>query len=206
MHRDIKTENILLSGDGVVKIGDLGLACKMIDPIMAAFRPQQYTLNVVTLWYRAPEILLGDRRYTSQIDLWSVGCIMAEFWKRHAIMQGTNEYHQLELISKLCGTIDAKAWPNVVDLKHFQTIKVPGPYERCTLKYLNNVLPDVNANNFFDSLMRYDPEKRLNAWTALNDEFFYLEPLPLENLKQFVERITPLMKDRLIPPTIGQFK
>lgn len=193
MHRDIKTENILLTANGIVKIGDLGLSCQTVDPISMSFKPPQYSLNVVTLWYRAPEILLGDREYTNQIDLWSVGCIMGEFWKREPIMRGTNEYNQLELISKLCGTIDAKVWPNVTNLKHYQSIKVPGPFQRCTRTFLKNAMPDEDANNFFDSLMQYDPEKRLNAWNALNDNFFYSDPLPMQNLKKFMERITPLM-------------
>lgn len=193
MHRDIKTENILLSADGAVKVGDLGLSRVMADPIEISFNPPEYTLNVVTLWYRAPEILLGDRQYTNKVDLWSVGCIMAEFWKRQAIMPGKSDHNQIELISKLCGTIDQNAWPNVINLMHFRNVKLPGPFQRRTKTFLSNVMLDEAANNFFDSLLEYDPEKRPNAWQALNDNFFYSEPLPLRNLKPFIERVTPLM-------------
>lgn len=150
MHRDIKSENILLTAQGVVKIGDFGLSRQMTDT--ADSGPQQYTINVVTLYYRAPELLLGDRKYTSQVDMWSVGCVMGEFWKRRPIMQGANEFKQLELISKLCGTIDATSWPNVVNLSGFQNMKIPGSHRRLTPMFLNNNALSQNeeANNFFD--------------------------------------------------------
>lgn len=192
MHRDIKTENILLTANGIAKVGDLGLARVFDDPITCSFNPQ-YSLNVVTLWYRAPEILLGDTQYTSQIDLWSVGCIMGEFWARRPILQGKTDYDQLKLISELCGTIDAESWPNVATLRLFQNFKLPGPFERRTRSYLARTMENEEAKDFFDSLMVYNPEKRLNAWTALNDTFFYTEPLPSEDLRAFLERITPWM-------------
>lgn len=71
IHRDIKSANILYNNKGEVKIADFGLARKEIPKI-------NYTNRVVTLWYRAPELLLGDRKYSTKIDLWSAGCFLAE--------------------------------------------------------------------------------------------------------------------------------
>ncbi|PIO54564.1 hypothetical protein TELCIR_24072, partial [Teladorsagia circumcincta] len=71
---------------------------------------QLYTNRVVTLWYRPPELLLGDRQYTTSIDMWGAGCIMAELWTRSPIMQGDTEQKQLTMICNLCGSIDKDSW------------------------------------------------------------------------------------------------
>ena len=103
LHRDIKAANILITKHGSLKLADFGLA--------RAFsvnnkEKNRYTSRVVTLWYRPPELLLGERNYGPPIDMWGVGCIMAEMWTRAPILQGRAEIHQLQLINCLCGTID----------------------------------------------------------------------------------------------------
>lgn len=79
MHPDLKPANILITKEGSVKLADLGPARRMISNLTDNDR---YSPNVVSLWYRAPEILLGDRRYGCAVDMWSVGCIMAQMWSR----------------------------------------------------------------------------------------------------------------------------
>lgn len=74
-------------------------------------KPNKYTNRVVTLWYRPPELLLGERNYSTPVDLWGAGCIMAELWTRSPIMQGTSEQHQLTLITQLCGSLTPDQWP-----------------------------------------------------------------------------------------------
>lgn len=79
---------------------------------------------MVTLWYRPPELLLGERNYGPPIDLWGAGCIMAEMWTRRPIMPGTTEQTQLMMISQLCGSITPEVWPNVVTLDLYNKLKL----------------------------------------------------------------------------------
>lgn len=195
MHRDFKTENILLSVNGVVKIADFGLSRKLIDP-STSFEHVKYTSEVVTQWYRAPEILLGETRYNESIDMWSVGCIMGEFWQRAAILQGDKQIEQIRLISRLCGSMTPANWPNIVNLSVYKSIVQLPKSMRQTRIFLKHKLPivtDDQANHFFDRLMICNPDKRMSAEQALNDEFFYCEPLPVRNLDNFMSRAIPIL-------------
>lgn len=195
MHRDLKTENILVTTDGVAKIADFGLSRKMNDP-HATLEKQKFTPNVVTQWYRAPEILLGDPYYNESVDLWSFGCVMGEFWYRTPILPGANEIHQIKLISKLCGPLTPEVWPNIVNSKMYQQIGQLPMNTRITRIFLKQKMPIVKgdqANNLFDRLLGCNPEKRLSARAALNDEFFYSDPLPVKSLRQFMKGIIPTL-------------
>lgn len=79
---------------------------------------------MVTLWYRPPELLLGERNYGSSIDIWGAGCIMAEMWTRSPILQGNTEQAQLNLISQLCGSITPTVWPGVEDLELYNKMEL----------------------------------------------------------------------------------
>lgn len=195
MHRDLKSENILLTVDGVVKIADLGMSRKFSDPFIAVEK-ERFSPNVVTQWYRAPEILLGDTYYNESVDIWSFGCVMGEFWNRQAILPGNNEIHQITIITRLCGSMTPENWPNIVNLKMYQTISKMPTSKRLTRIYLKNKAPfvlDDQANDLFDKLLRYNPQKRLSTSNALNDNFFYSYPLPVKNLKTFMSRILPTL-------------
>lgn len=87
MHRDIKGANILISNEGVAKIGDFGLA----RTFYPGNKQAQYTNRVVTLWYRAPELLLGARNYSDTLDTWSMGCVFAEMVLQHVLFPGDKE-------------------------------------------------------------------------------------------------------------------
>ena len=89
---------------------------------MTVFR---YTNRVVTLWYRPPELLLGERNYGPPVDMWGAGCIMAEMWTRSPIMQGNTEQHQLTLIAQLCGAIQPDVWPGVEQLDLYSKMEIP---------------------------------------------------------------------------------
>lgn len=196
MHRDLKTENILVTADGVAKIADFGLSRKMNDP-NAMLEKQKFTPNVVTQWYRAPELLFGDPHYNESVDLWSFGCVMGEFWYRTAILQGANEIHQIRLISKLCGPLTPQVWPNIVKSKIYQQISESlSENKRITRTFLKQkppIVKDDQANNLFDKLLGCNPEKRLNASNALNDDLFYSDPLPVKSLEQFMKKIIPAL-------------
>lgn len=90
----------------------------------------RYTNRVVTLWYRPPELLLGDRNYGPPVDLWGAGCIMAEMWTRSPIMQGNTEQQQLTLISQLCGSITPEVWPGVEGLDLYNKMELPRGQKR----------------------------------------------------------------------------
>eukprot|EP01060_Flectonema_neradi_P032513 TRINITY_DN5183_c0_g1_i1.p1 TRINITY_DN5183_c0_g1~~TRINITY_DN5183_c0_g1_i1.p1 ORF type:complete len:321 (+),score=21.27 TRINITY_DN5183_c0_g1_i1:59-1021(+) len=114
IHRDIKPPNILVSRNGVVKICDFGISRTCITP------QRTLTREVVTLWYRAPEILLGAQSYTSVIDVWSVGCIMAELLFMCALFKGETEFGQIISIFQTMGTPTTATWPGVDQLPYFQ--------------------------------------------------------------------------------------
>ncbi|KAK6028705.1 kinase domain protein [Ostertagia ostertagi] len=96
LHRDIKCSNILLNNRGELKIADFGLA-----RYYSSDQERLYTNRVITLWYRPPELLLGDEHYGPAIDVWSIGCILGEFFTRKPLFQGNNEAAQLDLISRV---------------------------------------------------------------------------------------------------------
>ena len=89
LHRDLKTSNLLLNNRGQLKIADFGMARYYGDP------PPILTQLVVTLWYRAPELLLGAERYGPEVDMWSIGCIFGELLLKEPLLQGKNEVEQL---------------------------------------------------------------------------------------------------------------
>ena len=97
LHRDLKSSNLLLSHNGILKVGDFGLAREYGSPLQA------YTAVVVTLWYRAPELLLGIKEYSTAIDVWSIGCIFGELLLMNPLFPGESEVDELNRIFKLLG-------------------------------------------------------------------------------------------------------
>ncbi|VDN95196.1 unnamed protein product [Brugia pahangi] len=156
LHRDMKAANVLITKDGILKLADFGLARPLFSKLPG--QPEHcYTNRVVTLWYRPPELLLGERHYGPQIDMWGAGCIMAELWTRTPILQGESEQKQLSLISNLCGSINPQTWRGVENLPLYSKMELQQNLNRRVVERLEAYVRDRNALNLIDSLLVLDP-------------------------------------------------
>ncbi|CAN6239950.1 unnamed protein product [Urochloa humidicola] len=177
LHRDLKTSNLLLNNRGELKICDFGLSRQYGSPL------KPYTQLVVTLWYRAPELLLGTKEYSTAIDMWSVGCIMAELLAKEPLFNGKTEFEQLDKIFRTLGTPNEKIWPGYAKLPGVKVNFVKQPYNRLRDKFPAASFsgrPILSEAGFdlLNSLLTYDPDKRISADDALKHKWFSEVPLP----------------------------
>lgn len=169
LHRDIKGSNLLLNKKGELKIADFGLA-----RIFQKRRTHDYTNRVITLWYRPPELLLGATAYGPAVDMWSVGCIMLEFFTGKPVFNGTDEISQLEIIYKIMGTPDEESWPTVVDLPWYELMRPKEP-QPSKFRELYASLMSEGALELLEALLSLDPSKRPSATDALTFSYFTSE-------------------------------
>ena len=154
VHRDLKPQNILVTQDGkTIKLADFGLARAMQYPL------KQCTPETVTLWYRAPELLLGLPNYTPLIDMWSVGCIMGEMCTGRPMFPGACEIDALFCIFRLRGTPEDGMWDGVKDLPYFNA-----EFPQWRAKDLQTEFPNMNALgvDLLGRMLQMDPEKRVS--------------------------------------------
>jgi cell division cycle 2-like protein len=200
MHRDLKPSNILVkmsssrSGQtetgGRIALADFGLARRFHDPAIAM------TLPVVTLWYRAPELLFGETKYGPSIDMWSIGCIMGELIESggnfqnsdddedesNAILKGQGELDQINRIFSLLGVPDPVDWPDFGLLPNAGLLRwkpvpkseigFPKKFQVASTTSSTQTFLDANGYNLLQSLLTLDPCRRITAADALEHAYF----------------------------------
>ncbi|MFS8000486.1 putative protein-serine/threonine kinase CMGC-CDK-PITSLRE family [Helianthus anomalus] len=182
MHRDLKTSNLLLNNDGELKVCDYGMSRQYASPL------KPYTSLVVTLWYRAPELLLGMKNYSTAVDMWSVGCIMAELLSKKPLFDGSKEPEQIDKIFRTLGTPNDTIWPGYSKLPGVKPNFVKQPYNSLRKKFPVATFtgsPTLTELGFdlLNKFLTYDPEKRITAKEALNHGWFREAPLPAEHVR-----------------------
>lgn len=164
LHRDLKPQNLLIDrNNNALKLADFGLARAFGIPI------RTYTHEVVTLWYRAPEILLGSKHYSTPVDVWSIGCIFSEMSNQRPLFPGDSEIDQLYKIFQMLGTPDEENWPEVSHLPDYKD-----HFPRWQGQDISTVARSLNANgiDLLKRMLVYEPRARLSAAQALRHEYF----------------------------------
>jgi len=180
IHRDLKSSNLLINKRGELKIADWGLARSWNNEM------KRLTNKVITLWYRPPELLLGCLEYTPKIDMWSVGCIFAEMFRRSGFLKGSNETTQLDLIFRTMGHPTSEDWPDIHrkcrHWKNFEPAPTETRFPNRLKEALRSQLPNPkwmtdSAVDLIDKLLKLNPDKRWSAEQALDADFFFENPI-----------------------------
>jgi len=163
LHRDLKPQNLLINAAGQIKLADFGLARAFGVPV------RTYTHEVVTLWYRAPEILLGSKFYSTSVDNWSLGCIFAEMLTRRPLFPGDSEIDELFRIFRSLGTPTEVEWPGVTSLPDYKPM-----FPKWISQDVKKILPlslAPGGHDLFSQLLTYNPATRLSARKALDHPY-----------------------------------
>ncbi|XP_067015382.1 cyclin-dependent kinase 1 [Anabrus simplex] len=163
LHRDLKPQNLLIDKNGTIKVADFGLGRAFGIPVRV------YTHEVVTLWYRAPEVLLGSTRYSCPIDIWSIGCIFAEMATKKPLFQGDSEIDQLFRIFRVLRTPNEEIWPGVSKLPDYKSSFPQWTQNtlQCSVRGL-----DDDGLDLLQKMLTYDPADRISAKAAVNHPYF----------------------------------
>lgn len=183
MHRDLSPANIFINKKGEVKLADFGLCTKYGYDMYSdkLFRDKykknlNLTSKVVTLWYRAPELLLGSNKYNSSIDMWSFGCIFAELLLQKALFPGENEIDQLGKIFFLLGTPNENNWPEALCLPLYTE------FTKATKKDFKTYfkIDDDDCIDLLTSFLKLNAHERISAEDAMKHRYFFNDPLPCD--------------------------
>ncbi|KAJ9079085.1 cyclin-dependent kinase 5 [Entomophthora muscae] len=162
LHRDLKPQNLLINKRGELKLADFGLARAFGIPV------RSYSHEVVTLWYRAPDVLMGSRHYDTSIDIWSVGCIFAEMSTGRPLFPGNSSKDQLLRIFRILGTPTEASWPEMSLLPEYKPVPIFPAIP------LTQILPKLDAPgiDLLTKLLEFDPTRRISAQQALSHPYF----------------------------------
>jgi mitogen-activated protein kinase 15 len=170
IHRDVKPSNLLLNSNCCLKLGDFGLARSLDQSITENGPNIVLTDYVATRWYRAPEIILGSRKYSKSVDMWSCGCILGELLKGKPLFPGSSMVNQLDRILEITGKISVKDLESIESpfAKHiYLNIRLP------KAKRMIELIPGASkdALDLSINLLKFNPEKRITVETALNHPY-----------------------------------
>lgn len=173
LHRDLKPQNLLINAKGQLKLADFGLARAFGIPV------NTFSNEVVTLWYRAPDVLLGSRTYNTSIDIWSAGCIMAEMYTGRPLFPGTTNEDQLQKIFRIMGTPSERSWPGISQFPEYKS-----NFHVYATQDLRMFLPQIDqvGLDLISRMLQLRPEMRLSAHQTLKHPWF--EDLPVLRAQQ----------------------
>lgn len=163
LHRDLKPQNLLINNKGQLKLADFGLARAFGIPV------NTFSNEVVTLWYRAPDVLLGSRTYNTSIDIWSAGCIMAEMYTGRPLFPGTTNEDQLQKIFRLMGTPSERSWPGISQFPEYK----PNFHVYAT-QDLRLILQQIDQYglDILGKMLQLRPEMRISANDSVGHIWF----------------------------------
>ncbi|KAL6198972.1 hypothetical protein ACLB2K_028760 [Fragaria x ananassa] len=181
LHRDIKSSNLLINNEGSLKLADFGLARNFWAE--DCHQNAELTSQVVTLWYRPPELLLGATKYGPAVDMWSAGCIFAELLcQGRPIFNSPTEAGVISKIVEVRGAPDEANWPGVSKLPLYNTFLSKAKSHQKPLRPLSEIFGhcDRHALELLEKLLTLDPSKRISAKDALDADYFWTDPLPCD--------------------------
>jgi len=181
LHRDLKPQNLLINKDGELKLADFGLARAFGIPV------RSYTHEVVTLWYRAPDVLMGSRKYSTPVDIWSVGCIFAEMVNGRPLFPGNTDTDQLQKIFKVLGTPSEEKWPSITELPDWKPEYQSQDHGE---PKWHDIVPKVDDQgiDLLKSMLKYDPTLRVQGKAAMEHAYLLDVPEDIRNLEKVAHK------------------
>ncbi|CAL8339940.1 unnamed protein product [Arctogadus glacialis] len=182
LHRDLKPQNLLINEKGELKLADFGLARAKSVPT------KTYSNEVVTLWYRPPDVLLGSSEYSTQIDMWGVGCILYEMAAGRPLFPGSTVDDELHLIFRLLGTPTEENWPGITSLEEFKSYKFPKYKPQPFINHAPRL--DTEGIELLLSFLKFESKKRISAEEAMKHGYFRSLGLRVPTLHESISIFT----------------
>ncbi|XDV24493.1 hypothetical protein PO909_028639 [Leuciscus waleckii] len=182
LHRDLKPQNLLINERGELKLADFGLARAKSVPT------KTYSNEVVTLWYRPPDVLLGSSEYSTQIDMWGVGCIFYEMAAGRPLFPGSTVEDELHLIFRLLGTPTEDSWPGISSIEEFKSYNFPKYKPQPFINHAPRL--DTEGIELLLSFLRYESKKRISADESMKQPYFKSLGMRVQTLQENISIFT----------------